>query len=113
MTFLTPLGSLLALAAAVPLAAVLAVTLRAARVRAALGFAGPGWRGALLPLGAVVAVGALFGLAATQPTVQYSRTHRVRSDAQLFFVFDTSRSMLASSGPTGPSRLARAKTEGA
>jgi hypothetical protein len=112
MTFLTPLGSLIAIAVVVPLVAVLAVTMRAARVRAALRLAGPGRRAALVPFGAVGAVAALFALAATQPTVQYSRTHRVRADAQIFFVFDTSRSMLASRGPTGRSRLTRAKAEG-
>jgi hypothetical protein len=113
MAFLTPLGGLLAVAALIPLAAVLAVTFRAARVRAALGLSGPGRRAALVPFAAVGAVAALFALAATQPTVQYSRTHRVRSDAQIFFVFDTSRSMLASSGPNGASRLTRSKAEGA
>jgi hypothetical protein len=112
MSFLTPLGGLLAVAVLIPLAAVLAVTLRAARVRAALGLAGPSRRAALVPFGAVAAVGALFALAATQPTVEYSRTHRVRADAQIFFVFDTSRSMLASNGPKGAWRLTRAKAEG-
>jgi hypothetical protein len=112
MAFLTPLGGLLALAAVIPLAAVAAVVLRAARVRSALGLSGPARRTALLPVGAVAAVAALFAFAATQPTVQYSRTHRVRSDAQIFYVFDTSRSMLASTGPKGAPRLTRAKTEG-
>lgn len=113
MAFLTPLGGLLAFAALIPLAAVLAVTVRATRVRAALGLRDADRRRALVPFAAVAAIGALLALAATQPTVQTTRTHHVRADAQIFYVFDTSRSMLASTGPKGASRLTRAKAEAA
>src|SRR5262249_9356879 len=60
---------------------------------------------------AVAAVPALLGLAATQPALQSTAHARVRTDAQALFVLDVSRSMLASSGRTGRTRLARAKAD--
>lgn len=70
-------------------------------------------RGPALPpaVVAVVSVGVLVGLAAAQPVWAQTRTQRVRTDAELYFVFDTSRSMLASVGPGGAERLDRAKAE--
>ncbi|HXF98726.1 MAG TPA: VWA domain-containing protein, partial [Gaiellaceae bacterium] len=58
---------------------------------------------------ALALAGALLGLAAAQPVLEGATTRRVRTDAEAFFVLDTSRSMLARRAPGAPSRLARAK----
>jgi hypothetical protein len=50
-------------------------------------------------------------VAAAQPVVVRHHLLGQRQDTQAFFVFDTSQSMLARTGPHGPSRLARAKKE--
>jgi len=109
ISFLTPFAALVALAAAIPLAALIVVERRSKHVRAVLGVGSPG-RQALLP--AIVALAllpVLVGVAAAQPVVVRRQVVQERGDAQAFFVFDTSRSMLASSGPGLPNRLARAK----
>ena len=51
----------------------------------------------------------LLGIAAAQPAIRAPETANVRTDAQAMFVIDTSRSMLAGSGPGEPTRLARAQ----
>lgn len=108
LVFLTPAGGLLALAALVPLAAAAAVGRRNARVRALLRLAPPPPRSRAVPaLLAVVSV--LLAAAATQPTLSSHETRRVRTDAQAMFVFDISRSMLASDGRGEPTRLAQAR----
>lgn len=58
---------------------------------------------------ALAAVPALFGLALTQPVLRTNQAHPVRKDAQAFYVFDVSRSMLASSGRGRTTRLDRAE----
>jgi hypothetical protein len=109
VSFLTPLNALFALAAAVPLAALVATERRAERIRRVLGAQGTGRR-ALLPLVAsLVLVPALVAVAAAQPVVVRDRLVRERADAQAFFLFDTSLSMQASAGPGEPTRLTRAK----
>jgi len=109
VTFLTPLAALFALAAALPLAALVLVERRSRDVRRLLGVGGPGRR-ALVPLGIALALlPLLVGVAAAQPVVVRRQVVHERGDAQAFFVFDTSRSMLASAGPGLPNRLARAK----
>jgi hypothetical protein len=111
--FLTPLGALIALGVLVPLAAFLAVSRRAARVREALGLPELPVRRRLLPAVAVLALAGLLGLAATQPLVQHTSTRGVRVDAEVFVVIDISRSMLAQRSPRAPSRLERAKAAAA
>jgi hypothetical protein len=110
VTFLSPLGGLIALAVVVPLVA-FAVAERSRR-RVVRVLALPDARG--LSRRAVVAsllsIAGLLGLAATQPTLVHKSAHKVRPDAAAFFVIDTSRSMLASSGPTASTRFARAKS---
>lgn len=59
---------------------------------------------------ALLSIAALLGLAATQPTLIHESAHQVRPDAAAYFVVDTSRSMLASSGPIAPTRFQRAQT---
>lgn len=104
--FLTPAGGLVALAALVPLAAWVFSSFRHARGRALLGLASPRPERTwvllcLIPL--------LLGLAASQPALRSTADVRLRTDAQAIFVFDTSGSMAASAGATGPSRFRQAQ----
>jgi hypothetical protein len=109
LQFLTPRGALLVLVVLVPLAAFLVVSRRAASVRQAVGLPDLTDRARLVPLGAVVAVGALLGLAAAQPVVQRNSERTVRADAEAYVVLDVSRSMLARTGLQGTMRVERAK----
>jgi hypothetical protein len=112
LEFLTPRGALLALAVLIPLAAFLGVSRRATRVRSALGIpAPPESTTRIVPLAAVVSVGALLGLAAAQPLVERTSDRKVRSDAEAYVVLDVSRSMLARQGLRGTMRIERAKSE--
>jgi len=110
ITFLTPLAALFALAALVPLAVFLGRERRVQRVRASLGLAEPSRRSRLSLAVALVAVCALLALAAAQPVVATTRVFPERTDAQVFIVFDTSRSMLASAEPGTPTRFERARS---
>jgi len=107
--FLTASGGLLALAALIPLATFFGISRRATRTRATLGLAQPPKRERLLPLVSLLVVAGLLGLAAMQPVLQRSKTHRVRPDAEVLLIVDISRSMLARRSSTAPSRLDRAK----
>lgn len=111
--FLTPTGGLIALAVLVPIAAFLAISRRAARVRRDLGLPEPPLRLRLVPVAAVVVLAGLVGLAAAQPLLERSTTRRVRSDAEVVMVVDISRSMLARRDLAGPARLERAKAAAA
>jgi hypothetical protein len=108
LTFLTPVGALLALLGALPLAALALNERRARRVRKVLGVEGPPLRSLALTAGLLALVAILLGLAAAQPVLESSRKVRTRTDAQIFYVFDTSVSMAASAGPHSPTRLERA-----
>jgi hypothetical protein len=108
-SFLTPLGALLALLAVVPLVALGVGSRRADSVRRLLRLPPPPpgvrYRRELSLIGVV----ALLALAAMQPVIRTHHGTRSRTDAQLFIVLDTSRSMAAAASPNGPTRLARAK----
>jgi hypothetical protein len=109
MSFLTPVGALFALAAIVPLAALVITERRADAVRRTLRVAGPARR-ALVPVGiALVLLPALVAVAAAQPVVVRQRNVSQRADVQAFALFDTSLSMQAAAGPGRPTRLGRAK----
>jgi hypothetical protein len=108
LTFLTPLGALLAVGALLPLAALALNERRARRARRALRLDEPALRSHLLTAASLTLVPVLLGLALAQPVLQSSETAHVRTDAQVFYVFDTSNSMRASSSPHGATRLARA-----
>jgi hypothetical protein len=109
VTFLSPLGALFSLAAAIPLVALLHTERRGREVRSLLGVGAQGRRALTVLVTALVLLPLLVGVAAAQPVVVRRQLVRERGDTQAFFVFDTSRSMLASSGPDRPSRLARAE----
>jgi hypothetical protein len=110
LTFLSPWAGLVALAAIVPLFLLARVVRRARNLRASLRLPEP--RDTRRPIAiAVVTLAALVGLAATQPVWAQTKTQRVRTDAEAYFVLDISRSMLASDGPSAATRLDRAKDE--
>lgn len=111
LTLLTPLGALLALAAALPLGALYLNERRARRVRRSLRVGDPATQSRVATAALLAAVPVLLGLALAQPIVQSTRTVKTRTDAQVFYTFDTSVSMSASSGPDAPTRLRRAVRE--
>jgi hypothetical protein len=109
MTFVSPLGALVALAVLAPLAAFLIADRNRERVLSVLRLpeSAPASRWAIVI--ALAAIAALLGAAAAQPTLVNRSAREVRSDAGVFIVVDTSRSMLASSGPGQPSRFEQAR----
>lgn len=109
VSFLTPLDALFGLAAVVPLAALLLSERAAARIRRVLAVSAPRRRRVVPAAVALVLLIALVAAAAAQPVVVRQQLVSERADAQAFFVFDTSLSMQASTGPGQPTRLARAK----
>lgn len=109
LTFLSPLGALLALGVLLPLAALRAVRARSRLIRRTLGLPEPAARSRVAPAVALVVAAALLGLAAAQPVLDRTTTRLIRSDAETFVVIDTSRSMLARRSPGSPSRIERAK----
>jgi Mg-chelatase subunit ChlD len=109
ITFLTPLAALFALTALVPVGVFLVRQRRMGAMRSALGLEEP-TRGSRLPLLLVLAaVPVLLGIAASQPVIETTRVRPERTDAQVFVVLDTSRSMLASASAGEPTRFERAR----
>ena len=98
VSFLTPVDAVFALAAAVPLAALLMTERRSERVRAALRLRRPGRRAFAPVAGALLLLPALVAVAAAQPVVVRQQLVRERGDAQAFIVIDTSESMRAAAG---------------
>jgi VWA domain-containing protein len=109
MTLLAPAGLLLALGVLPILAALLAGERRAGRARTRLRLRAPSRAWTVVSIAAVSAAGALLALAASRPVVNESHARFLRTDAEAFFVIDTSRSMLAANSATGLDRLDRAK----
>ena len=111
VSFLTPVAALFSLLAVVPLAVFVARRRRVARVRAALQLEPAPGRTVVGLAIALAAVPVLVGVAAAQPVVTSARTVPQRSDAEVFVVVDTSRSMLASAASGKPTRFERARQE--
>jgi hypothetical protein len=108
VTFATPWYAFLGLVGLLPLGVAWQRLRAGDALRAELALAAPsGLRRLVRPL-ALAALFALLGAAAAQPAVRSQKEHAARSDAELFVVIDNSRSMLASTGPNGASRAARA-----
>jgi hypothetical protein len=63
----------------------------------------------VLPTVLAVSAFALFGVAAAQPALRTTQRQVVRTQSQIFFVVDMSRSMAAAPTLNGRSRLARAR----
>ena len=108
LELLSPLGALFVLAAALPLAAFAWVERRSSALRSVLALDDPGWRPKLPVVAAVVAIPVLLAVALAQPVIRYTGVHRVRTDAEAFYVFDVSRSMSASRSPESPRRFDQA-----
>jgi hypothetical protein len=111
ITFLTPIAGLVAVAVILPLVAFVRSEARAAEVRSLLKLAAPGGS-RRQTIAILVVLAALAGLGAAQPVLQQTHEHPMRTDVQAFFLFDTSRSMLASAGEGQPTRFERAKVAG-
>lgn len=109
LSFLTPLAALVAVAGILPLLAFLRRERRARHVREALGLGEPPIGPRRRIVAALVAVPALAGLAAAQPVIDRSKSRAARADAEVFFVVDTSKSMIASAGLEEPTRIDRAR----
>jgi len=109
MSFLSPWAALVVLLVAAPLVAFAFGERVRKRVTALLRLPEPRERARAAVAVAVTLVAALLGLAATQPTLTRDVKQTVRSDAEAWFVLDTSLSMKASSAPDGPSRFTRAR----
>jgi hypothetical protein len=109
LTFLTPSGALLALAVVAPLGAYAWLERRGRRLRAALGVAEPPRRVHLPFVLAICGLVGLLALAASQPVLDRESATSARTDAEVFFVVDVSRSMLAAPGRDEPTRIERVK----
>lgn len=109
LAFLTPFGGLLAATATVLLAVYWLRQRRTRSIRLALGLDAPPFASRLPLALALAAVPALLGLAAAQPVLESERIRPERTDAEVFVVLDTSRSMLASTRAGSPTRFGRAR----
>lgn len=110
MHFLTPLGALVALVVVVPLVAFFVADRQRRRVTALLRLNEPRQLRRLSPAIALCVAAAFLGTAATQPTVVARSTQRIRTDAEAWFVLDTSLSMKAATSPSSPTRFQRAQS---
>ncbi len=108
LVFLTPRAALVAVAVLLPLTAFVLAERRVATVRRLLELRPPRGGVDLGLLVSLAAVVVLLALAAAQPALSRSERQRVRTDAEVLFVLDVSRSMAASSGRRGSTRLERA-----
>ena len=111
LVFLTPRAALLAFGVIVPLAALAVAARRERHARIVLGLEPPSRGLRWKPAVAVTAFGCLLGLAASQPVLRSRTTIETRTDAQVLFVIDISRSMLASRTPGAATRIARARRD--
>jgi len=109
LEFATPEGWLLALAAVVPVVALAVAFRRSERAHAVVGLPPPVHRGRALTLVCAIATTLLLAAAVAQPVIRSRTSHRLRADAEIFVVLDTSRSMLAASGPRATTRFDRAR----
>jgi hypothetical protein len=111
VTFLSPEAALVGLAVALPLLSLARAESRARVARTVLGLPDPLARGWPY-VAAIAAFAGLVALGAAQPVIEDERARSVRSDAEAFFVFDTTRSMQASAAPDTDTRFERARVLG-
>jgi hypothetical protein len=110
LEFVTPEGWALAVTAVIPVVALAVAFRRSERAHALVGFPPPVRRSGTLALVCAIATTMLLAAAVAQPVIRSRGPHRLRSDAEIFVVLDTSRSMLAASGPRAVTRFDRART---
>jgi len=108
LSFLTPLGALVAVAVVLPLAGFVLFERRAERVRAILHLPEPSRGARATMIVSLTLIAALLGVAAAQPVLRRTTPRTERMDAQAYVVFDVSRSMEARRAG-GRDRLERAK----
>ena len=106
---MSPAGALIALAGVAALVVLLAGDQRLRRVCAVVGLRPPTFRTTVPLVVAVAALTAFLSLAAAQPVLATQQQTTGRADAEVYFVFDISRSMGARGGPEAPTRLDRAR----
>lgn len=111
LSFLTPVAVLFGLLAAVPLAVFVGRRRRVEQVRSTLGLTASSGRSWLVLALCLAAVPLLVAIAAAQPVLTSARTVPQRSDAEVWVVVDTSRSMLASAGTDEATRFRRAQED--
>ena len=109
LTFLSPRGGFVALAALVPVIVLALSTLRIERIARTLRVPRATRRAALTPAALAAAACVLVGIAAAQPAWRTTERQRARTESQVFFVVDVSRSMAAAEGRSGAPRLERAR----
>jgi len=109
--FLTPEALLLAVGALIPIVFLVDGERRADHVRFALGLRQPVGAHRRLLAGSIVSVALLLGLAAAQPVIAVKGGTNSRLDAEVWYVLDSSRSMLASSALEAPTRFDRARND--
>jgi hypothetical protein len=111
ITFLSPEAAAVGLIVIVPIAALTLAESRARIARAVLRLPPPVTRG--WPYLAAIGVFAVcVAVGAAQPVLERERIRPLRSDAEAFFIFDTTRSMKASSSPGSATRFERARSLG-
>jgi hypothetical protein len=109
LELLRPADAVLALAVIAPLAMLALGLRRAGRVRRVLSLGPVRPRDATAVGVALVVTAGLLGLAAARPVMTSVDRQRVRTDAQVMVVIDTSRSMLAAPSAHAPTRFDRAR----
>lgn len=109
LSFLTPLGSLLALLAIPPLAGLALVYRRARRAREVLELPEPERKAWVLPAAALLTLTGLLALTAAQPVVSDASLNSTRDDVEAIFLVDNSLSMSAVTRPGEASRFDRAR----
>jgi hypothetical protein len=110
VSFVTPLGALIAIFGLVPLAVLIVEERRLRALCERLGLRPPTWRPSLEVGVALIALVAVLALALAQPIVARHDSKKGRADAEAFFVFDVSRSMSARTAGS-PMRLAQARRD--
>jgi hypothetical protein len=112
LSFVTPAAGLIGLAGGVAVLAVFAGEQRLDRLRSLLGLRRGQTRSSKLVAGAIGIVALLLMLAAAQPVIASTVSKKGRADADVYFVFDVSRSMAARTSASAPTRLERARRDG-
>lgn len=109
VSFLSPIAAVVGLAVVIPLVAIVIAERRAGRIRDSLGLHSNGLRSTIPIVAASCLAFGLFAIAAADPVIRIERENATRIDAEVFFVFDVSRSMLATDERGSPTRFERAQ----